>query len=247
MGFRRGRSIRDFVSPHAGRELVVRMDLEDFFPSIGSARVMRLFLTAGYPEQVARALVRLVTHAVPPEVLRERPLAWAERGRLGTGHLPQGAPSSPALANLCAFRMDCRLSGLARTAGADYTRYADDLLFSGDVEFARQGRRFVTAAAAIVIEEGFRPNHRKTRLQRPGQRQEAAGLVLNAQPNIRRDEFDRLKAILTNCVRHGPASQNRDAHPEFEAHLQGKVAWVRSIHPKRGAKLQWILDRVVWE
>lgn len=245
-GFRPGCSVRDFVNPHTGRELLLRLDLEDFFPSITAARVLQVFLTAGYPESVARALTRLTTHAAPAAVFDGKSLPWAEQRRLASPHLPQGAPTSPALANLSAFRLDCRLAGLAKAAGAEYTRYADDLLFSGGEDFARQARRFEATAGAILIEEGFRPNHRKTRVLRQGQKQHAAGLVLNKKPNIDRREFDRLKAVLTNCARHGPASQNRGHHPDFAAHLNGKLAWLRFIHPAKEAKLRAIFERIEW-
>lgn len=245
-GFRPGSSILDFVAPHSGRELLLRFDLEDFFPSVSGARVLRIFLTAGYPEPVARALTRLTSRATPHSILEEKTLVWAERRRLATPHLPQGAPTSPALANLAAFRLDCRLAGLAAAVGASYTRYADDLLFSGGTDFARQARRVETAVAAIILEEGFRPNHHKTRVMRQSQKQHAAGLVLNDKPNIDRRDFDRLKAILTNCVRHGPASQNRGHHPDFAAHLEGQLAWVRFIHPEKGAKLGAVFERIDW-
>jgi RNA-directed DNA polymerase len=245
-GFREGCSVRDFVEPHTAKSLLVRFDLEDFFPSITSSRVLRIFLTAGYPESVAQVLTRLTTHAAPYEVLEKNSLTWPERSRLATAHLPQGAPTSPALANLSAFHLDCRLAALAKAAGADYTRYADDLLFSGGVDFARQAGRFEVVVGSILIEEGFRPNYHKTRVMRQGQKQQAAGLVLNEMPNIDRREFDRLKAILTNCARHGPDSQNRENHPEFAAHLEGKLAWVRFIHPEKEAKLRAIFERVDW-
>jgi RNA-directed DNA polymerase len=245
-GFRKGSSVRDFVAPHTGRHLVVRFDLEDFFPSITAARVLRVFLTAGYPEPVARVLTRLTTHATPSAVLAGKSLAWVARRRLATPHLPQGAPTSPALANLCAFRLDCRLGGLAKAAGANYTRYADDLLFSGGEDFARQAKSFVVTAGAVILEEGFHPNHRKTRVMRQGQKQHAAGMVLNKRPNLDRREFDRLKAILTNCVRHGAQSQNREGHADFAAHLLGKLSWVAFIHPEKGRKLREIYARIDW-
>ena len=245
-GFRPGCSVLDFVEPHTGKGILVRFDLEDFFPSISAARVLQIFLSAGYPESVARALTRLTTHAAPEPVMEEKTLTWPERRRLATPHLPQGAPTSPALANLSAFGLDCRLAGLAKAAGAHYTRYADDLLFSGGTDFARQARRFEVAVGAILIEEGFRPNHRKTRVLRQSRKQHAAGLVLNGKPNIDRREFDCLKAILTNCVRHGPASQNRENHLDFSGHLAGKLAWVRFIHPEKEAKLREIFERIDW-
>jgi hypothetical protein len=246
-GFRKGSSVRDFVEPHTGRHILVRFDLEEFFPSITATRVLRVFLTGGYPEPVARALTRLTTHAVPTAVVGEKALEWVARRRLATPHLPQGAPTSPALANLCAFRLDCRLAGLAKAAGANYTRYADDLLFSGGEDFARQVKRFVVTAGAVILEEGFRPNHRKTRVMRQGQRQHAAGIVLNERPNLERREFDRLKAILTNCVRQGAESQNREGHADFAAHLLGKVSWVAFIHPEKGRKLREIYERIDWD
>ncbi|MEK7952667.1 reverse transcriptase family protein [Luteolibacter soli] len=245
-GFRKGSSVRDFVAPHAGKHVLVRFDLEDFFPSITAMRVLRVLLTAGYPEPVARALTRLAIHAAPAAVLAEKSLPWAARRRLATPHLPQGAPTSPALANLCAFRLDCRLAGLAKAAGANYTRYADDLLFSGGEDFARQVKRFVVIAGAVILEEGFHPNHRKTRVMRQGQKQHAAGIVLNERPNLDRREFDRLKAILTNCVRHGPQSQNREGHADFAAHLLGKLSWVGFLHPAKEKTLREIYERIAW-
>lgn len=243
-GFRRDSSVREFVEPHANQQLLIRMDLADFFPSIGGARVLKLFLTAGYPESVARSLTRLCVNSVPSDFALQKPLQHAARNRLTHSHLPQGAPTSPALANLCAFRLDCRLAGLAKSAGANFTRYADDLLFSGGADFARQAKRFAASAGGIILEEGFQLNHRKTRFLSRSQRQAAAGVVLNQHPNIDRAEFDRLKAILTNCARHGLETQNRDAHPDFRAHLLGKIAWVEFLNPNRGRMLRAIFDQI---
>lgn len=97
-----------------------------------------------------------------------------------------------------------------------------------------------------MIEEGFRLNFHKTRIQRQGQKQHAAGLVLNEKPNIDRRQFDQLKASLTNCLRHGPTSQNRQNHEDFAAHLLDRLAWVRFIHPEKSAKLRGIFDQIAW-
>jgi RNA-directed DNA polymerase len=161
-------------------------------------------------------------------------------------HLPQGAPTSPALANVCAFRADCRLTGLARSAGAEYTRYADDLAFSGGEEFARGIERFSTHVAAVLFEEGFTVNHRKTRIMRQGVRQRLAGLVVNQRMNVMRSDFDRLKATLNNCVRLGAESQNRAAHAHFRAHLIGRIGWVESINPAKGQRLRALFDQIAW-
>ena len=105
-------------------------------------------------------------------------------------HLPQGAPTSPALANICAYRIDCRLTGLAEASGAVYTRYADDLAFSGGEDFERSAERFAIRAAAILLEEGFQVHHRKTRIMRQGVRQYLAGVVINEHVNVIRRDYD---------------------------------------------------------
>jgi RNA-directed DNA polymerase len=244
-GFVSGRSIRTFTAPHAGRRIVLKMDLHDFFPSFAAARIAAFFRTAGYPESVADLLGGLCTNWSPRELLPGLEFREA-RDLYCRPHLPQGAPTSPALANLCFYRTDCRLAGLARSAGAVYTRYADDLAFSGGDEFARGVERFAAHVAAIVREEGFAVNHRKTRIMRQGVRQQLAGLVVNERPNVKRADFDRLKAILTNCARSGPEGQNREVHHQFRSHLEGRVNFVETINPARGKQLRAIFDRIRW-
>ena len=134
-GFVPGRGPHTFAAVHAGRRTVIRVDLTSFFASIGAPRVYGLLRTAGHPEPVAHALAALCTTRTPAGVLRTAPSTMADRAYrlalLRTPHLPQGAPTSPALANLAAFSLDRRLSGLARALGASYSRYADDLTLSG--------------------------------------------------------------------------------------------------------------------
>jgi retron-type reverse transcriptase len=251
-GFVRGRSIKTFAAPHVGQRVVLRMDLRDFFPSISGPRVQALFRTAGYPDTVADRLGGICTNAVPRGMWKTLGrgldlLAMAEaRALYAWPHLPQGAPTSPALANICAWRVDCRLAGLAEAAGATYTRYADDLAFSGDEKFERCVERFALRGAAILMEEGFQVHHRKTRVMRCGVRQYLAGIVTNEKLNVVRADFDRLKAILTNSVRHGAESQNRDDHPAFRQHLDGRVGFVEMVNPAKGARLRRIFEKIAW-
>jgi len=251
-GFLKGRSIKSFAAPHAGKRVVVRMDLRDFFPTIGAARIQSFFRTAGYPDSVADLLAGICTNTAPHDVWDrpgldvDRALLRDARDLYSRPHLPQGAPTSPALANLCAYRVDCRLAGLASAAAADYSRYADDLAFSGNDQFDSCAERFSIHVAVILHEEGFAVHHRKTRIMRQGVRQHLAGLVANEHVNVMRPDFDRLKAILTNCARHGPSGQNRDGHPRFRAHLEGRVAFVAMINPAKGQRLRKILQRINW-
>jgi len=254
-GFVRGRSTLSCARPHAGQSVLLRMDLEEFFPSIGAARIYRIFRGLGYPELVARALTGVCTLRVPASVVEALPrLSFAERydaveiearartrRRLSHRHLPQGAPTSPALANLASYRMDARLAGAASAAGAIYTRYADDLAFSGDAELARRAQRLEVLVGAIALEEGFRVNHHKTRIMRRGQTQRVVGLVTNQRPNVPRATRERIEAILVNCLKHGLESQNRERAPLFLETLRGRVAWVEHVNPSQARKLRRLL------
>ncbi len=218
-GFCRGKSCRTYVEPHVGRAVVLRMDLRDFFPSIPAPRIHALFNTLGYPHAVARTLTALCTNAAPMTVAKRGTTSWLDAKRLGIPHLPQGAPTSPVLANLCALHLDLRLDELAASMSCDYTRYADDIAISGDEALRRNVHRVALLVTRIASEEGFAVNHRKTRVMHRSDRQVLTGVVVNDKPNVRRQDADLLKAILTNCVRLGPESQNRNDVRDFKAHL----------------------------
>lgn len=245
-GFRPGRSALTFAAPHAGKDLVLRMDLRDFFPSISAARVAALFRALGYARPVAWTLTCLATTRTPLAVLEGAGLAPQAEDALRRRHLPQGAPTSPALANLAAFGLDVRLSAAAASVGAAYTRYADDLAFSGDGTFRRQADRFRLLVVRIAEEEGFTVRWEKNRWMRPSASQRLAGLVVNDRPRPPRAAFKLLEAILTNCARHGPAGQDREGHPDFRAHLRGRVAWFEHADPPRGARLRALFEQIAW-
>jgi RNA-directed DNA polymerase len=243
-GFRAGRSVRGFAQPHVGREVVIRVDLEAFFTSVTAARVVAIFGAAGYPDAVARVLAALCTHRTPDDVLASGPIA---EPRLRAPHLPQGAPTSGALANLAAYRLDVRVAALAANLGAQYTRYADDIVLSGERALARAAPSIVARIGAIAIEEGFALNFRKTRVMTASERQRITGIVVNAKLGVARPEVERLRAILHNCVRSGPATQNRDRHPDFRAHLAGRIGWVEALDAVKGARLRRVFARIVWD
>ncbi|OWK36595.1 reverse transcriptase family protein [Fimbriiglobus ruber] len=249
-GFRAGRSILTHAAPHTGQIVVIKFDLKDYFPSVAGKRVGSLFRWLGYPDEVAWLLTCLCTTITPAAVEATAP-AGADDVSLTfqtlyrRRHLPQGAPTSPAVANLCTFRLDRRLSGLAAKLGARYTRYADDLLFSGDAVFARKRRSFIACVYRVILEEGFQPAFRKTRVMARSTRQLATGLILNETLNVPRPDFDELKAILHNAMKHGLASQNRAGHPHFVDSLRGRIAFVSQANPRRGAKLKLKFEAVL--
>jgi len=250
-----GRSVRTAVAPHAGSDVVLRMDLEAFFPCVSAGRVHGLLLgPAGLPEPVAHVLTGLLTTVAPVEVWRALPVpddveARDRHRRLGrrlaVPHLPQGAPTSPALANLVCFRLDRRLAGLAASFGATYTRYVDDLTFSGGTPVG--GDRFTGLVAEVVADEGFRINPAKTSAVSSARRQAVLGAVVNAHPALPRRERDALRALLHNCATHGWAGQTRGRDPvTFRDHVLGRIAWAGSLDPAFGARLTALADRIDW-
>nr|WP_246315317.1 reverse transcriptase family protein [Kineococcus aurantiacus] len=249
-GFVPGRSPVTGAWDHVLARTVVRFDLEGFFASVPAARVHGTFRSTGYPEPVAHLLTGLVTHVTPLRDLRAMPDGGSAEARhrlrrnLSHAHLPQGAPTSPALANLCARGLDARLDGLARVLGATFTRYADDLTFSSTTGL--DPVRLHRAVRAVVADEGFTLNPAKTRVRGAGSRQVVTGLVVNERPNVPREEFDRLKAVLHNCVRHGPTSQDREGHRDFRAHLLARVARVESVNPAKGRRLRRSFEQIAW-
>lgn len=210
-----------------------------------------MFSALGYPHNVSAALAALCTVATPENVLRahldpDARTRYVTAQRLRSAHLPQGAPTSPAISNLVAHRLDRRLTGLARSANLRYARYADDLAFSGSDRSTQRIDRLVSRIGAIVLEEGFRLQYRKLRVMRASARQRLVGLVINSRPNVSRREYDTLRALLHNAARLGPASQNLAGHPDFHAHLQGRIAYVAQTNSARGARLQAAYERVRW-
>lgn len=245
-GFVVDRSIFSGAAKHCGKRLVLCMDLEDFFGSIDRSRTSALFRRCGYPRSVAYALSCICTAPAEPFVALQE-VDSPENSILQHSRLPQGAPTSPGIANAVAFRLDQRLDGLARSVGATFTRYADDLTFSGNDEFVRSVSRVISLVGAIALEEGFSVNHRKTRRQFSGHRQTVLGLTVNETAAASRDQYQELKALLFNCVRHGPASQNHDGEKRFREHVRGRVSFVGQGRPRRHEKLLSLFRRIDWQ
>lgn len=176
LGFERGVSFVDHARLHAGRPLIVRMDLRDFFPSIGAHKVKQYLHAIGWSGEAVKALVRLCCHQ---------------------GELPQGAPTSPRLANLVNIELDARLSAAAEQLGALYSRYADDLVFSFAEDAPRAARALITLTRLIIAEEGYALNRAKgPRVLRAHQRQTITGLVVNdGPPRLSRETRRWLRAV----------------------------------------------------
>lgn len=245
-GFLANRSIVSNARVHAGAEVVVKVDIKDFFPTVSLRRVKGLLRKAGLPERVATLLALLSTESPrEPMQFRGKTLYVAN----GPRALPQGAPTSPAITNAICLRLDRRMSGLARSLGFRYTRYADDLTFSWHApEQAPKGTLpkapvglLLRGVKTILRGEGFVIHPSKTKIMRDGGRQIVTGLVINEAPGVPaarvpRDTLRTLRAALHNREKGKPGKPG-----ESLAHLKGMAAFVHMTDPARGKAL---LDRV---
>lgn len=234
-GFVPKRSILTNASAHTGKQVVLNMDLEGFFPSITFPRVRSVFQRCGYSPAVATILALLCTECPRKQVQYAGQTYFVATSPRG---LPQGACSSPALSNLVSRRLDKRLHGLARKFNLSYTRYADDVTFSGDAELKERVGYVMAHIRHIAQDEGFVVNEKKSRVLRRNHAQEVTGIVVNDHPAIPRSERRRLRAILHRAKKEGLASQNREKRPNFSSWLEGKLAYVAMVQPEVGQRLK---------
>lgn len=244
-GFIAGKSTQTFVQAHIAQAVVVKMDLRHFFLSISSGRVQRIFECLGYSREISACLKGLCTTNTHPAALKK--INCPRLNQLyRQEHLPQGAPTSPVIANLAAFNLDARLHGLAKKMGFCYSRYADDLAFSSANYDANAVSGLIKNVVKIAASEGFEIHPQKTNVMTQARAQSLVGLVLNEKQNIQRETFKLFEAELYNCVRLGAASQNRLGEENYRAHLQGKLAYFIQINPARALKLVSLFDQINW-
>lgn len=233
-GFVPGRSIVTNAEPHVGAEVIIKFDLEDFFPTIHHYRVVGLFASLGYDYSDGRFGADDSSNRTAPTLARLC-MYTPQARRFGHGHLPQGAPSSPAITNLICRTLDARLTGLATKNGGQYTRYADDLTFSFPEDSVQVGR-FRWWVDQVCHQEGFSVNQAKFRVIRRSQRQSVTGIVVNDSLRVPRRERRRFRAILYNCQVHGVESQMR-GRPGFRGWLRGFASYMHMVHPEEGTEL----------
>jgi retron-type reverse transcriptase len=226
-GFLTGRSVASNANSHVARRVVIKLDLKDCFPSIHFGRVRGMLVALGYSYAVATILAVLMTEAPRQPVEAEGKLYHVP---VGPRVCVQGAPTSPGLCNAVLRRMDYRLAGLARKHGFSYTRYADDLTFSGDDP--SKIKLLVTIASRLIREEGMSVNGEKTRVMRRGRRQRVTGVIVNDRPGLSRKERRRVRAAIHQLPRDGTAD------PARVRQLVGKLAYLQMLNPAQAAPLQ---------
>ncbi|MBW5248402.1 RNA-directed DNA polymerase [Streptomyces sp. P01-B04] len=226
-GFVRGRSTISNASQHLAKRCVLRMDLEDFFPSIGAAAIHDLLREQGYEEKAAELAVNLVT--------------------IG-GKLPIGLSTSPLLSNLAFLSTDRSLAEYARSEGLSFTRYVDDLTFSGDVT-----DRHSMDIARILDDAGWSVNTRKTVFMRRGGPQYVTGLYVgeSSGPRIPRKVKRKMRWILHVISKFGYAAYMTDFGGEgdemFRRRLLGWACYIAAVEPDVGYPLLRAFDELVDE
>lgn len=231
MGYTKGRSFFDNAKYHERQRWILNVDIQDFYPSITFPRVRGLFMSKlfKFNWRVATILARITTYQ---------------------NQLPQGARTSPIIANLIANNLDQKLVKIASENRLKYTRYADDITFSSsrrDVPSSLVkgwepafGDRDVELSSNLISafkDSGFSVNDRKTRIQFSSERQEVTGLVVNVKANVRRKDISRLRMIIHSARTHGAAKAGKvwiDANATEEQFWQFLVGWLSYIRQVRG-------------
>lgn len=203
MGFTEGRSILTNASMHVGHNYVLNLDLKDFFPSIPQARVWkRLQLPPfNFTQEIANVVAGLCCH---------------KNKEKGISVLPQGAATSPILTNAICDKLDRRLKGVANRFGLHYSRYADDMTFSGMRNKFRDDDDFMQEVKRIVSEQGFVLNDAKKRVLKKDVRQEVTGLTVNSIVNVSRKYIKDLRFLLNIWERYGYSKAYACFYPRYK-------------------------------
>lgn len=216
-GFRRGQSTVDHALLHSGKQFVVLVDIEDFFPSTQRWRVAQRLKHLGWSEDRIEQIVRLVCH---PD----------------TDGLPQGAPTSPAISNIVNWEMDVRLAGFARKRNLAYSRYADDIAFSPTGHGRVVNPYYVVRVVRTILADyGYLLRPDKIRVLRSDRQQNVTGLVVNRSCNLSRKVRRRLRAAEHRLKRAEPLSavtEQGDATEMTPEQLHGWQSYVSMISTK---------------
>ena len=212
-GFERGCSILDNASAHVGSSFILSIDLEDFFPTVTGRQVFGVFDSVGYSRAIGHILANLCLYK---------------------GRLPQGAPTSPTLANLVCARLDARINGYAGPKGIVYTRYADDITLSAQTsEKISRAKDFLPT---IVRSEGFCINKAKTKISGTMVRKEVTGLVVTSDSvGIGRRRLRELRAKIHYLFL---------GRSDDFSHVRGWLAYVQSVDRKAFARLGLYIARL---
>ena len=237
--FRPGKSIADNARLHSGKACVIRLDLKDFFGTVTFHRIRGFFQSLGYNPGVSTVLALICTDAPRSRVTLDGQTSLVI---VGDRSLPQGACTSPDLANLITAGLDARIGGLARKFGYTYSRYADDMVLSTNEEevFAAG---VISAVSRVCVAEGFTIHHRKTRIMRSPNRQLVTGLLVNDGVRLTRKDLRKVRAFLHRCETQGLDAVSAELGKDARAVAHGYFAYIFMITPGVAMRL---LEKHPW-
>ena len=218
-GFVKNKSIVDNAKKHLNKEMILNIDLKDFFPSIHKGRVFYIFKNiCNYDNDTSYCLTKLTTYK---------------------NSIPQGAPTSPVISNIVAFMLDVRISKITDKFNINYTRYADDITFSGNKESINKS--LLKIVSNIIEECGFHINEKKTRFASYAGRQEVTGLIVNNKEiSIPNNYIKKIRQELYYVKKYGLKGHREKVgfkNKYYKDHLLGKILFVNQIDSRKGEKL----------
>ena len=202
---------------HKKQNTVLTIDIKDFFPSISIYRVIEFFFSCGYTFTVAVTLANLCCL---------------------NGSLPQGAPTSPYLSNLIMREFDGAVSEYCIDKKIRYTRYADDMTFSGDFDIA--SLLFLVDRQLYKLK--LKRNPQKTKVMRSGDRQYVTGVVVNEFQQVPREYRMKIRQEIHYIKKFGLEEHLlyiNDTKPNYLDRLSGRIAYVLSINPQDEQMLKY--------
>ncbi len=242
-GFVPNKSIVTNALPHIGSSIIINMDLKDFFPSIDYKRVYGFFKSLGYSPQISTVLALICT--IPDE---QPILVHGQKWHINNGHrtLPQGAPTSPMITNLICRKMDRRMAGIANKLGFTYTRYADDMTFSGPKSSRANIQKLKWQTHSVIKDEDLQLHPDKTKVMPNGHRKEVTGLVVNKNLNVPRKKLKAFRALLFQIEKDGLAGKTW-GNPEVDLlySIEGFAKYIYMVNPEKGKQYLNQVNRII--
>lgn len=250
-GFDKESSIKQNAEIHLNKESILKIDLLRFYDSINEKRIYGIFKSLGYHNNLAVSFAKICT-LLPDHVFlssfKKNELSLKNRiVKSNEGVLPQGSPSSPKLSNLVTRHLDVRLTELAKKRNLSYSRYADDLTFSGDSEILKVTKKVIYK---IIREENFYINYNKTKFLKRGNPFLVTGLSVNNKvvtiPKKRKIDIEH---HLFHCIKNGVESHLKKCgikKRNFKDWLLGNIAFVFSVEKEKGEKYFSDFNKIEW-
>jgi len=208
----KGKSLLDNASPHIGKECILKLDISHFFDSITDDSVYLVFKQFGLSVPATSLLTHLCTY---------------------NGKLPQGAPTSPYIANLVMKHFDEKLGKWCKSRNITYTRYCDDMTFSGDRSAVRNSN-IIRKVKVLLNNMEMKLNDKKTIFISSSQQQRVTGIVVNEKPAIPREMRRSIRQEVYYCTKFGVSDslqrQGLNISPDKYLHsLLGRISFALQI------------------